>query len=126
MSEPIYLVIERGADGREIACLYYDRIFGRATKRVYTLRIDKLSPDQQQFWLSKPLPELLDVYRWLRDEGTLSPSNLADAPREKPRQGRQLGNWWTPPALPRGQDWSPDYNPQGEGADVKLIGFSDG
>ena len=113
MSEPIYFVIERGVGGEEIACLYYDRLFGRATKRVYTLRIDKLPEAEQQFWLSKPLPELLDVYRWLRDEGTLPAPNLADPPKEKPRQGREVGNWWKPTPLPRGRDWTPDYNPQG-------------
>lgn len=107
MSEPIYFVIERGVSGEEIACIYYDRLFGSATRRVYTLRLDKLPSDQQQFWLSKKHAELLDAYRWLRDEGTLPPPNLADPPREKPRQGRELGNWWRPKPLPRGQDWQP-------------------
>ena len=100
MSESIYFVIERSASGQEIACLYYDRMFARASKRVYTLRIDRLPPDQQQFWLSKPIGELLDVYHWLRDEGTLPPSNLADPPASKPRHGRELGNWWTQPVPP--------------------------
>lgn len=118
MPEPIYFVIERGVSGQEIACLYFDRLFSRATERVYTLRIDKLPPEQQQFWLGKSLVELLDVYRWLRDEGTLPPSNLTDPPKEKPRQGRELGNWWTQPVppwpqrppdpLPDAETWQPD------------------
>lgn len=108
MSEPIYLVIERTPSG-EVACVYRDRLMAGTQRRaVYTLRIDKLLPDQQQFWLSKGCTELLDVYRWLREEGTLPPQNLADPPREKPRQGRELGNWWEPTPLPRGQDWTPD------------------
>lgn len=108
--EPVFLVIERNASGGEIACLYRDRLFAGAKRRaIYTLRIDKLPPGEQEFWLSKGCAELLDVYRWLKGEGTLPPSNLAEPPREKPKQGRELGNWWTQPTLPRGQDWTPDH-----------------
>lgn len=112
MSEPIFLVIERGVEG-EIACIYRERLFSGTKRRaVYTLRIDRLPPEQQDYWLSKSTTELLACYRWLKGEGTLPAQNLADPPREKPQQGSLRGpeTWWTQPKNPW-PDRSPDPLP---------------
>jgi hypothetical protein len=97
--EPTFLVIERAAEGGEVACIYRDRVFAGA-RPIYTLRIDRLPPDAQEFWMSKSCAELLATYHWLRDEGTLPPSNIADPPKEKRREGRLMGDWWTQPKKP--------------------------
>lgn len=105
MTEPVTFVVER-RNSVESAGIYVDRLPGRLTRKgstllVYALRLDKLPPEQQQFWLSKGCTELLDVYRWLRDEGTLPPANLADPPREDTGEKgvfRGEASWWQPPA----------------------------
>jgi hypothetical protein len=75
----ITLVIERRAGGGEVAGVYYDRLPERLTRKgetarvIYQLRLDRLDQDHRRFWLSKSCAELLQTYRWLRDEGTLPP-----------------------------------------------------
>jgi hypothetical protein len=67
---------------------------------VYALRVDKLPQAEQDFWLKKPCTELLDVYHWLRDEGTLPPANLTDPPRQDNGEKGVLrgeASWWRPP-----------------------------
>src|SRR5262245_42636142 len=85
MSESITLVVERHA-GREYAMLLRGPLTGRLAEKgarpVYMLRIDRLGAPERDFWLSKGCAELLAVWRWLRDEGTLPPPNLADPPRK--------------------------------------------
>jgi hypothetical protein len=125
--EKIFFVIERGAGGKEVAGIYYDLLEPHLTRKVardqkgvpmeqspiiYILRVDKLDETAQKFWLSKSTKELLETYHWLKNEGTLPSSNLADSPKEKPPSGRQLGDWWTQPSV----SWdskappNPDYS----------------
>jgi hypothetical protein len=101
--EPITFVVERRVGGGEVACVYYDRLPERLTRKgqmavVYQVRLDRLEPEHRRFWLSKSTRELLDVYRWLRDEGTLPPPNLADPPRKDTgEKGTLHGEHWQPP-----------------------------
>ena len=115
MSEPVTLVVERRAD-REYASIVRGPLTGRLAEKgrvrpVYMLRLDRLGETERDFWLSKDCAELLAVYRWLRDEGTLPPPNLAD-PRQKTegRKGLLVGpdNWWRPKPLPRPPGWDAD------------------
>jgi hypothetical protein len=132
IGEPIFLVIEHAVGGGETASIYYDLLEPHLTRKsakdpkgkpierspiIYILRIDKLDPEKQKFWLGKSSSELLSVYHWLRDEGTLPPSNLADAPKEKPPSGRQLGDWWKQPTVP--WDSSAPPNPDYSKRDLK-------
>lgn len=115
MNEPIYFVVERGAGGKEVASIYYDQLMPHLTRKsakdpkgrqiekpalIYALRLDRLEPSARDFWLSKSSTELLEVYHWLRDEGTLPPSNLAEPPKEKRDERRAFGEWWTQPEVP--------------------------
>lgn len=111
MTEPIYFVVERTAGGGEMACIYRDRLPDRLTRKIpkgsverplmiYQLRLDRLDPEPREFWLRQDTGRLLAAYRAMRDQGKLPPENIADPPRAKPQSGRQLGEWWTPPAKP--------------------------
>jgi hypothetical protein len=109
--EPVTFVVERRNGGAESPSIVYGKLPTRLTVKgsqllVYALRLDKLEPEHRQFWLSKPTEEMLEVYRWLRDEGTLPPANLADPPRKNTRdEGTMRGeaSWWKPPPRPWAQ-----------------------
>jgi hypothetical protein len=108
MAEPIYLIVEQSPSGREWASIVWGPLTGRLAEKgrpapLYMLRIDRLDEEAQAFWLSKGTAELVEVWRWLRAEGTLPPPNLADPPRPRAETRRELGpdSWWFPPGPPQ-------------------------
>lgn len=113
-SEPIYLIVARDHVGRETIAIYRD-VLPSSLKRkpspiIYALRLDRLTDEHRDFWLSKSTSELMDVYRWLRDEGTLPSTNLTDAAKSTEPRARKLGDWWTQPKVPWDQSAPPNPN----------------
>jgi hypothetical protein len=115
MGEAVFFVVLRGARGREVPAIYYDRLpawmTGKHAKErglIYAIRLDKLSRGAELVELS--LKQLLEQYVALKAAGKLPPPNLVEKRKAEERKGRIEGGWWVPPA-PTWDQKAPAYPP---------------
>jgi hypothetical protein len=115
MTEPAFFVVNRRA-GIERGAVVYDRLPPAKADftRVWAIRMDALPPDYRLvFNPERPIADMMASFARLRDMDQLPPPNLAPPPSPSAgRQGRQLGDWWTPPPVPwdQGAPAEPDYS----------------
>jgi hypothetical protein len=103
MAEAVFFVVSRGPGGNETYAIYHDQLPGwmmgkRAKERglLYAIRLDTLGRGAELVDLS--LQQLVEQYVMLKAAGKLPASNLVPPRKEEAKRGRQLGEWWVPPA----------------------------